>query len=113
MNGAKLDKLWIASIGTAPEDEGSAGSNCATSAGKYELATNIAMYQNPVHDELTITLPVLPVTISIYNSYGNNLFHQKAYTASKTICMANYKQGIYLVKIAGQHQTIVKKIIKK
>lgn len=112
-DGAKLDKLWLSKTGTAPEDEGPAAGNCGTSAANYEVANKIEIYPNPVSDKLTITLPGSPVTISILNGNGQVLFHETENAASKSINMKNFKKGIYFIKIAGQHQTIVRKLIKE
>lgn len=112
-DGAKLDKLWISNSGSAPVSEGPIAGNCETTAANYELFTNVNVYPNPVRDKFTITLPGSRVTISICNTNGQLLFHQEENAASKTINMTNFRQGLYLVKIAGQHQSIVKKIIKQ
>lgn len=110
---AKLDKLWITNSDTAPDDAGPIASNCLTSAANIELDGKIEIYPNPVRDKVTITLPGSQVSISIFNNNGQVLFQETENTASKTIDMDNFKQGIYFIKIAGQHQSIVKKIIKQ
>jgi parallel beta-helix repeat protein len=110
---AKLDKLWITNSGTTPEDEGPAAGNCETSAINYELNATVNVFPNPVNDKLTIEQSGSLVNISIYDTNGQLLYHKNVNAASTTIDMAHFKQGIYFLKIAGQNETIVKKLIKQ
>lgn len=112
-DGAKLDKLWITNSDVTPTGEGPAAGNCETTAASYELTTKVSAYPNPIGDELNLTLPGSQVSISLYNSIGQRLLHQIENASSATIDMTNFKQGIYFLKIAGQHETLVKKLIKR
>lgn len=112
-DGAKLDKLWITNSDVDPIGEGPVAGNCETTAVRHEQAINVTVYPNPVRDKLNLILPGSQVTISLYNCTGQRLLHQVENAASTTIDMANYRQGIYFVKIAGQHETIVKKLTKQ
>ncbi|MCW0483263.1 T9SS type A sorting domain-containing protein [Prolixibacteraceae bacterium A06] len=111
-DGAKLDKLWLTNGDAAPDGQGPDAGNCTTTAAHLVQSLTVAVYPNPVNDVLHISLPGSPVTISIFNSNGQVLYQAAENAASKTIDMTNFKRGIYLVRIVGQHQTIVRKIIK-
>jgi hypothetical protein len=56
-----------------------------------------------------IILPDSLFMVSIYNSNSKEVFSKNAQTTNMAIKMANFLLGIYIVKITGQHQTIVKK----
>jgi hypothetical protein len=111
-DGAKLDKLWITNSGSTPSDLGAAADNCGLSALTNSIASQVELYPNPVRDVLSISLPNSPVTITIFDINGRNLFNQEVNQTDLNISMAGYKKGIYLVKIISQNQSFVKRIIK-
>lgn len=111
-DGAKLDKLWLTNNGDTPDGQGSDADNCSTAAINSEQPLSVAVYPNPVSNILNIVLPGSPVTISIINSNGQILYQEAENRTHKSINISNFRKGIYLVRIVGQHQTIGKKIVK-
>lgn len=111
-DGAKLDKLLLTNSNTAPEGEGGDAGNCTTSSNKVELNQFIKIYPNPVSDLLKIDHVDSPFELSIFNNVGEKLLNHKIKRTSVVIDMANYKSGIYLLKIKNKSKTSAKKIIK-
>ncbi|MBN2698839.1 MAG: family 43 glycosylhydrolase [Bacteroidales bacterium] len=111
-DGARLDKLWITNAGNAPVDEGAEAGNCSPVTHTRESVHPIGLYPNPVSDELNIALPFSPSEINIYSSDGREIFTQHTRTMKTTISLVNYDPGLYLIKMTGQGQIVVKRVIK-
>lgn len=63
---------------------------------------SIKVYPNPAKDQFTITLPNQgePKTISIYNTIGALIYHEKTNNGELTIQReGKFKAGIYLIKV--------------
>ncbi|MBN1463785.1 MAG: T9SS type A sorting domain-containing protein [Paludibacteraceae bacterium] len=112
-DGAKLDKIWIANSNADLLDEGTPAANCNISTISDTITGDVIINPNPVKNELNITLPDSPAMVSILNSNGNELFKQHVQNTNFTISMANYTQGIYLIKITIKNNSIVKTIVKE
>ncbi|KAI9463068.1 peptidase S8/S53 domain-containing protein [Russula earlei] len=81
------------------------------------LAIKIAVYPNPVHNNLTIVLPpdsidVAHAVISVTDAYGRTIKKVTVVNTSNTISMANTASGVYFVDIYDGKKRIVKKVVK-
>lgn len=78
------------------------------------LQHNIQIYPNPVWHELHLKMPSTEtnVQVIVYNILGKTVMEAKVFQ-STTINMSSLANGVYLLKINTQKETITKKIIKK
>jgi hypothetical protein len=113
-DGAQLDKLWITNNNAALLDEGPDAINkCIVTGIDQENILGIDVSPNPVYKELTIMVGnPQGAVITLYNGEGKELFHQSNPSTNVIINMASYLSGIYLLRITGAHQTVVRKIVK-
>lgn len=111
-DGARLDKIWITNSGGDLTGEGSVAENICEIAGvNYQTEEDIAIFPNPVIEELTISFQESPADISIYNMDGKKVFMQSVNTMTLEVNLANYHPGMYFVKVTSQGQTSVRKLI--
>lgn len=89
--------------------------NVSSTSVSEVVASEIKIFPNPAHDQLTITgLPTNnkeKITISIFNSLGQKVF-DSSFTKNK-IDIQNYKAGAYTIKISTPQETITRKFIKQ
>lgn len=111
-DGAKLDKLWITNNAADIADEGSPANNCVTSDLDVNDMNNIIIFPNPVYNQVNIQQISSPSIVSITNSFGQELYKENTLNSQLAINMANYTNGIYLIKVMNQEYAICKKIIK-
>jgi hypothetical protein len=116
-DGALLDKLWISASADAElVGQGDEADNCSDDGPSSLVSKNmdgIQVFPNPVTDELNISLPTVSAGISIYSTDGREIFSRYVRSAEMTINMENYNRGIYFLKITGEGQTVVRKIVKE
>ncbi|MBS1684258.1 MAG: T9SS type A sorting domain-containing protein [Bacteroidetes bacterium] len=74
----------------------------------------LEVYPNPTTGLLHIqTPPNSPVTLSLYDMVGNEVYRSEAQTEHTSIDLSGYAQGIYMVKATSQgHQVAVRKVVK-
>lgn len=77
-----------------------------------KIASNgIRVYPNPTRDEVHVQVKEKMVKeIVIYNALGNEL---KKYSNEQSISLANFKTGIYLLKITTDQGIYIKRVIKE
>lgn len=112
-DGAKLDKMWISKTNTSPMGVGSVAGNCISSGLPAESADNTCLYPNPVKDIVTLSMQDYTSQILLYNSNGQLLSNFNANDTHTEIKMGQFSPGIYVVKIVGLNQLVIKKIIKE
>ena len=66
----------------------------------------------PADDFINVTTDMSDYTVDILGTNGATLMHQENNSGNVTIPL-DLSQGVYIVKIAGEEQTIVKRIIVK
>lgn len=72
------------------------------------VATDIAIYPNPVKDRLTVKAESLQ-TVEVFNLMGQRVLS----TTTATVDMGSLNQGIYFVRIAADGKTVTKRIVKQ
>ena len=79
-----------------------------------DLQQNIQIYPNPVLHDLYLKIPSTEtnVQVTVYNILGKITMETKVFQ-STTINMSTLANGVYLLKMNTQKETIIKKIIKK
>ena len=77
----------------------------------YTKNTSINIYPNPVSSILTINGVNENAEISVFDLYGKKVLSQK--TNSNTIDVSDLSEGIYIVNITSENETVNYKIIKK
>lgn len=86
-----------------------------TPTGIKELAANtnsLTVYPNPATDGFYVDATDKTATVSVYNLSGM-LMLAKQVSGKSYINIATLKQGAYIVKVADQSGTVVKKLVKK
>jgi Leucine-rich repeat (LRR) protein len=77
------------------------------------ILMDIELYPNPAHDFIQMRNIIKgDVSLSIFNLNGMLLFSKKILSDEK-ILVNNLNEGIYIVKIESQGETMIKKLIKK
>jgi hypothetical protein len=76
-------------------------------------AETLKVFPNPVADELTLANTEGITSIKVLNLQGRLLLQLTPGGQEVKVSMASYPAGVYLVQIAGENGTSVKKIIKK
>ncbi|MEP6681741.1 MAG: T9SS type A sorting domain-containing protein [Parafilimonas sp.] len=82
--------------------------------------TSAFLFPNPANNTITVSTPSLinkQIQLSLFNSNGKMLQSFSVYTNSnnyiKTINIASYAKGVYIIKISDTHQTQILKFIKQ
>lgn len=89
-----------------------------TSMGKGDIAkglNSIRLYPNPANSVLNIALPetmALPDGYTVYNSLGQVMDAGKFTSASQTLNIAEYANGVYFVKVASGENSKTIQFIK-
>jgi hypothetical protein len=84
-----------------------------SSTGTDPVLSQIDIYPNPVHDRLYVSRPVETIDlIEIMDLNGRSMLIQKDFNAAY-INVSALEQGIYLLRMTVNRQTIVKRFIKK
>jgi len=85
-----------------------------TTVGNKKVTTpSLVIYPNPVSSILNIKgLDVLS-TIRVYNAIGQKLAERVALTDNVSIDVANYAQGVYMVRIESNGKAVTSKFVKK
>jgi aminopeptidase N len=101
----------VTSIQFDPEKDLISKNNTATLANEnFELENGIAVYPNPVKDELHIQLPsnLIVNSVTLFNGIGQKVLEN----SSSDFSVSTLSSGIYYVKIETSEGTFHKKIIK-
>ena len=69
------------------------------------------MYPNPVRDVLNIESPAAILTISVQDMNGKQLISLSG--TGNAIDVSHLPQGVYIVKVTTETETITKKITKQ
>jgi len=86
------------------------GSNCTTDIPETEYRQEENIFPNPVKDNLFININDRIERVEIYSINGSLMILENNFIDK--ISMANFPQGIYLVKILTNKSVITRKIIK-
>ncbi len=91
--------------------------NPALSIDEKQLNDAVSIYPNPSDDKVTITNSsgLVLQYATIYDISGRviNTIDLSAMNDLKTIDISNLKTGLYLIKIEGQNQSTIKRMLKK
>jgi hypothetical protein len=71
----------------------------------------IAVYPNPVHDQLNITSGVKMTQVEIFNQLGQKVFSQIVKDTNFNLSTAGFNAGVYFVKITTDEGIATKKIM--
>ncbi len=113
-DGALLDKLLITNADTIPVALGGEAESCnLVGVNNMDNNRQIIIYPNPTEHKLNIFFPELRADISIYTINGIEIYSAKNLLSKTEIDILDYNPGIYFVKIENEHQTVIKKVIKK
>jgi hypothetical protein len=94
-------------------------SNTATSAPlgiSENSTTGIMVFPNPAHEKLVITLPSSgssEFNLVFYSIDGRKLRDQRIGSVTNELDISGYPAGLYILKIKGDHDMLVKRIIKE
>jgi hypothetical protein len=94
-----------------PEKDLISKNNTATLANEsFELQNGIAIYPNPVQDELNIQLPsnVTINSVTLFNGIGQKVLVK----SNNNFSVSTLSSGVYYVEIETSEGTFHKKIIK-
>ncbi|MEW4923622.1 T9SS type A sorting domain-containing protein [Algibacter sp. 2305UL17-15] len=86
--------------------------DCSTLSIDSFAETNISLYPNPVHDELTISAQING-RFNILNVNGQILKQGVLMHGNNTINMSQLEAGLYFLNIKANSSSMLKKIIKK
>ncbi len=80
---------------------------------KNEYDFNIAVYPNPVGDELFLATELQVEEIAIYDIYGRTVSqHVNMSTRRRVVNVADLEAGVYFVKVVTNEGKVVKRFIK-
>ena len=80
---------------------------------KNEYDFNIAVYPNPVGDELFLATELQVEEIAIYDIYGRTVSqHVNMSTRRQVVNVADLEAGVYFVKVVTNEGKVVKRFIK-
>jgi len=117
--GMDLGTTWDYQIMETEGYHSNGSSNITMSEGTVSSETLMSVdkefdvYPNPVTDMLVFTLPGSQSEVSLLSVNGAQLMTMKTESSEIKIDMSKYKDGIYLLKIVKEGQTITKKILKQ
>jgi hypothetical protein len=86
------------------------GTNIASTS---ETATTLSVYPNPALTDIVVTGTQTITSLSVYNLQGQKLLQSWPGSEETTVSLTPYPEGVYLLQIIGEAETIIKKIIKK
>ncbi len=72
----------------------------------------IALFPNPVHENLTIKSPKKPSKISLYDITGKLMKHYNFVEGDNNIDMQTFQPGVYMLIFEINETKVVKKIVK-
>ena len=75
--------------------------------------SDITLYPNPAHTTVTLSGVELGATVSVVDLNGRTLATYTAADTTLTIDVSDMAQGAYFVRISGQQQSLVRKLIVK
>lgn len=79
-----------------------------TSTGQIENAENLMLYPNPASSTVHLVSPESTLQqVEVFNVAGQRLMHRKMHSNQHTISVANWSEGVYLLRVQtdkGLHQ---------
>ena len=81
---------------------------------QHILDNSVTIYPNPTQDNLNVKMEASFDNVEITNLLGQ-VIYTVAITGSQEleISVANYRSGVYLIRLQGEHGVVVKKFIKE
>ena len=80
---------------------------------KNEYEFNIAIYPNPVENELFLATELQVKEIAIYDIYGRTVSqHVNMSTRRQVVNVADLEAGVYFMKVVTNEGKVVKRFIK-
>ncbi len=87
---------------------------CANGVGLNEIEEGylFSIYPNPADDQITISLKTDFETISIFDSYGKQIFKEQiSGKKSVTINTTKFAKGIYLIQLNGKESMVLEIVV--
>jgi hypothetical protein len=84
-----------------------------TGIAKNSLEDVLAVYPNPVHDQMTIHLPAATEahSVKITNILGSVIYSEVTAKENLNISMANQAKGVYFLTVESKSEKVTKKIV--